>query len=217
VSPENTDFLYPFIDGGERDAGALLTALRDSAEAKAEQSRSLAVTTLTALAAEIDAAAVAMAERFGAGGRLFSFGNGGSATDAAIVADLFGQAPSLPARSLAADPAILTALANDVGFDLVFARQLIAHGREGDIAIGISTSGNSDNVITAFREARRRGLLTVGLAGYEGGDMATSGAVDHLLVVRSESVHRIQESQDAVIVKLWERVHVHLESGGRGE
>ena len=94
---------------------------------------------------------------------------------------------------------MLTALANDVGFDVVFARQVAARARAGDIALGLSTSGGSENVLAGFTEARRRGLLTVGICGYDGGAMAASGDVDHCLVVRSDSVHRIQEAQDAVV------------------
>jgi D-sedoheptulose 7-phosphate isomerase len=212
VSPETTDFLYPFIEGDERDPGSLLAALSASAETKAAESHSLARATLAAMDTELDLAARAMAQRFARGGRLFSFGNGGSATDAAIVVDVFSSGtPPLPARSLVADPAVLTALGNDVGFDLVFSRQLIAYAGVDDMAVGLSTSGNSANVIAAFVEARRRGLLTVGFAGYDGGDMATCGAVDHVLVVRSDSVHRIQETQDALIAALALRVLGHLE------
>ena len=113
-----------------------------------------------------------MAERFAAGGRLFTFGNGGSATDAEAVAHLYTEPPwgrALPARSLAEDQAVMTALGNDVGFELVFSRQLIAHGRADDIAMGFSTSGNSDNLMRAFAEARKQGMLTVGIAGTDGG------------------------------------------------
>ena len=157
-----------------------------------------------------------MAARLGAGGRLFTFGNGGSSTDAASLAALFAAPPwgrALPARCLVEDTAVLTALGNDVGFDLVFSRQLIAHAREGDIAIGLSTSGNSRNVIVAYSEARRRGLLTVGLAGYDGGEMAASPDVDHCLVVSSDSVHRVQEAQAAVSFSLWSAVQDRLADG----
>ena len=102
---------------------------------------------------------------------------------------------------------MLTALGNDVGFDLVFSRQLIAHARAGDIAIGLSTSGNSRNLLAAFAEARRAGLLTVGIAGYDGGDdgrrSATSSTASSS---RSDSVHRIQETQAALGFALWEAV-----------
>jgi D-sedoheptulose 7-phosphate isomerase len=207
-----TDFLYPFIEADERDASALLSDLARSAEAKATQSSALRATTLTDSAATIAAAAAAMAERFAAGGQLFAFGNGGSATDAAGTAALFVRPPSgppLPARSLAADEAVLTALGNDVGFDLVFSRQLIAFARPTDIALGLSTSGSSENLLVAFGEAHRRGVLTVGLAGFDGGRMAASSDIDHCIVVRADSVHRIQETQAAVVVALWEGIHDH--------
>ena len=211
-----TDFLYPFLDGERPDVPALLADLADSAMAKAADSTSLAVATLEREGEHVEALAGEMAERFGAGGRLFTFGNGGSSTDAASLAGLFGAPPwgrALPARCLVEDTAVLTALGNDVGFDLVFSRQLIAHAREGDIALGMSTSGNSRNVIIAFTEARRRGLLTVGLAGYDGGEMAASPDVDHCLVVSSDSVHRVQEAQAAVSFSLWSAVQDRLGDG----
>jgi D-sedoheptulose 7-phosphate isomerase len=216
-SGEDTDFLYPFIEGGERDAGPLLVDLAASARAKALDSAGLRDATLRDQASGLDAAAAAMAARFRSGARLFAFGNGGSATDALTAATLFSRPPigaSLPARSLVDDPAVLTALANDVGFDLVFSRQLIAGASAGDIALGFSTSGTSRNVLLAFDEAHRRGLLTVGLAGYGGGDMATAPSLRHCLVVRSDSVHRTQETQAALLFELWSRVHAHLDDGG---
>jgi D-sedoheptulose 7-phosphate isomerase len=201
-----TDFLYPFIDGDERDTASLLADLSRSAEAKAAESRRLRERTLEASRDELARTSAAMAERFTAGGQLFAFGNGGSATDAAGVAALFRTPPwgrPLPARSLAADEAVLTALGNDVGFELVFSRQLMAHAHGGDMALAVSTSGNSENLLVASAEARRRGLLTVGLAGYDGGRMATAGDLDHCIVVRADSVHRIQETQAALAVELW--------------
>lgn len=211
-----TDFLYPFIEGDERDSDALMADLTRSAAAKADVSLGLRRATLQTLDAEIEAAAAAMAERFNQGGRLFAFGNGGSSTDAAGAVALFQAPPSgrpLPARSLVADHAVLTALANDVGYDLVFARQLISAAGPGDIALGLSTSGSSHNLLAAFDEGRRLGLLSVGVAGYDGGTMASAGAVDHCLVVRSDSVHRIQEAQSAVVFDLWERVQRLLPEG----
>jgi D-sedoheptulose 7-phosphate isomerase len=209
VSPESTDFLYPFIEADEHDVGALLKDLAASARDKATESQRLQTATLDACSAELDAIASAMAGRFQAGGRLFTFGNGGSSTDAATVAAAFSRPPAgppLPARSLVADQAIVTALGNDVGFELIFSRQIIAHGRAGDIALGFSTSGNSVNLLTAFSEAHRRGLMTVGLAGSDGGQMAVSPDVDHCLVVRAVSIHRIQETQAALGFALWERI-----------
>ena len=154
-----------------------------------------------------------MAEAFDRGGRLFTFGNGGSSTDAASLAALFARPPSgsaLPARCLVDDTAVLTALGNDVGFELVFARQLIAHAAPGDMALGFSTSGSSANVLTAFAQARARRLVTIGLAGYDGGEMSSSPDVQHCLVVQSDSVHRIQETQAALGFALWEAVQQRL-------
>jgi D-sedoheptulose 7-phosphate isomerase len=108
---------------------------------------------------------------------------------------------------------VLTALANDVGFELVFSRQLIAYGCPGDMAVGFSTSGDSVNVLRALEEASGRRLLTIGLCGYEGGAMASSGAVDYCLIVRSDSVHRIQEAQAALTLQLWSGVQRHLDEG----
>lgn len=210
------DFLYPFLGSAERDAEALLADLAASASAKAAERSSLVTATLSREAAAVESAAQAMAARFRAGGRLFAFGNGGSATDAENVAALFAtppEGPALPARALVADPAVVTALANDVGFELVFSRQLIAHGHDADVALGISTSGNSENLLVAFAEARRRGMLTVGLAGYDGGRMAASGDVEHCIVVRADSVHRIQEVQAVVCFELWRRVRALVGDG----
>ncbi|MGA2520697.1 MAG: SIS domain-containing protein [Acidimicrobiales bacterium] len=204
-----TGFLYPFIDGDERDGAGLLDDLAGSAAAKQADSHRLRAATLQACSGEIGRAADALVRRFGAGGRLFAFGNGGSATDADAFVSLFARPPrgrALPARSFLADQAVVSALGNDVGFDLVFSRQVIAYGSAQDVAAAFSTSGSSANVLRGLAEARRRGLLTLGWTGYGGGDMATSGVVDHLFVVESSSVHRIQETQDAVATALWVEV-----------
>ncbi len=218
--PSGSDFLYPFIEADEDDAGPLLIDLAASARGKATDSGRLQAATIEAHRPALGALARAMADRFTAGGQLFAFGNGGSATDAASLAALFthppGPARPLPARSLVADEAVVTALGNDVGFELVFSRQVIAHARSGDMAVGLSTSGNSNNVIRAFGEAHRRGLLTVGLAGYEGGQMAACEDLDHCLVVRSDSVHRIQESQAALAFALWSEVQTALSADRAG-
>jgi D-sedoheptulose 7-phosphate isomerase len=217
---EGTDFLYPFLgDDDGRDPGALLDDLAASAVAKAATSLALQRATLAATAGAVRDAAGAMAERFAAGGRLLTFGNGGSSTDAAGLAELFTRPPwgtPLPARCLVDDQAVLTALGNDVGFDLVFGRQIIAHGTAVDIALGLSTSGNSRNLLVAFEEAASRGLLTVGLAGYDGGDMARSPYVEHCLVVEADSIHRIQESQAAVAFSLWAEVQQRERAGIHG-
>ncbi|HUF32623.1 MAG TPA: SIS domain-containing protein [Acidimicrobiales bacterium] len=218
MSPERTGFLYPFLEAEERDHAGLLRDLAASAAAKTAESDELRRATLARLDADLDAAAVAMAGRFAAGGHLLAFGNGGSSTDAAGLAACFLTAPedapgrSLPARSLAEDPAVLTALGNDVGFDVVFARQLAAFGGDRDIAVGLSTSGSSENLLQAFAVARKRGMLTIGLAGGDGGRMAAAD-IDHCFVVRATSIHRIQETQAAVGAELWARTHRSLASG----
>ncbi len=210
MTDEPTNFLYPFIDAQEDDPKSLLADLAVSAQAKAAESVALRGSTLAANIEVIGRAAAEMARRFGTGGRLFTFGNGGSCTDATTLARLFARPPvgkPLPGWSLTADQAILTALGNDVGFELVFARQLIARGKAGDIAIAMSTSGSSPNLMAALKEARHRGMYTVGFAGYDGGAFAKSPDVDACLVVRSQSVHRIQESQALLGYQLWLAVH----------
>jgi D-sedoheptulose 7-phosphate isomerase len=216
---EPTNFLYPFIDAEEEDPQSLLADLAASAQAKAAESLALRRSTLDANADLLQAAATEMARRFGAGGRLFTFGNGGSCTDSTTLARLFARPPlgrPLPAWSLAADQAIMTALGNDVGFELVFARQLIARAKAGDIAIAMSTSGGSPNLLTALAQARERGLYTVGFAGYDGGAFVNNPNVDACFVVRSQSVHRIQESQALVGYQLWMAVHDRLHDQGLG-
>lgn len=217
---EGTDFLYPFLDDDDGgDPRALLDDLAASAVAKGETSLALRTATTAATADSVLAAAGAMVARFARGGRLLTFGNGGSSTDAAGLADLFTRplwGPSRPARCLVDDQAVLTALGNDVGFDLVFGRQLIAHGTADDIALGISTSGNSRNLLVAFEEAASRGLLTIGLAGYDGGEMAQSPHVEHCLVVAADSIHRVQESQAALGFALWSEVQRHEGLPGHG-
>lgn len=213
MSDESTDFLYPMIDGADGDVDELLADVASSARQKAATSATTTADARRRWAEELEAVADAIAERLGDGGRLFTFGNGGSATDAEGVAGLFAAPPRgrpLPARSLVADVAVLTALANDIGFEAVFARQLIAHARSGDVAIGFSTSGNSDNVLAALRRAHDLGVLTVGFAGNDGGAMATCAELTHCLVVDSQSVHRIQEAQSALAWSLWERVQARL-------
>jgi D-sedoheptulose 7-phosphate isomerase len=214
---EPTGFLYPFIESEERDSAGLLSALATSAEEKIKESRALRAASLAGSAEALAQAGAAMATRFRRGGRLFAFGNGGSATDAEGTASLFRQPPNgraLPALSLVDDRAVLTALANDVGFELVFSRQIIAHAQAGDMAVGFSTSGDSLNMLRGFEEAARRGLLTIGLCGYERAAMARSDAVHHCLVVPSESVHRIQETQDALMLELWSIVQQQLQEEG---
>jgi D-sedoheptulose 7-phosphate isomerase len=200
--------LYPFLYAGTSDLPAVLDQVRASTIAKAEEIIELRRTVCARDAARLARCARAAAARFAAGGRLFAFGNGGSATDAQQLVTLFlnpgpGARP-LPALGLASDTSVVTALCNDVGVDVVFARQIAAFGGRNDIAVGLSTSGNSGNLVRAFDEASRRGMLTVGLAGYEGGKMAELDSIDYLFVAPSASVHRIQEAQTTIYQVLWE-------------
>jgi D-sedoheptulose 7-phosphate isomerase len=204
--------LYPFLYSDTSDLSAVLAQVRASTVAKAGEIGELRRTVAERDGDRIAECARAAAARFGAGGRLFAFGNGGSATDAQQLATLFlnpgpvegGAAPPLPAFGLANDTSVVTALCNDVGVEVVFARQLAAFGGRNDIAVGLSTSGNSGNLLRAFDEASRRGMLTIGLAGYDGGKMAELDSIDYLFVVPSSSVHRIQEAQTTIYQVLWE-------------
>ncbi|GHE26787.1 phosphoheptose isomerase [Streptosporangium violaceochromogenes] len=207
LADEGARGLYPFLSPGRADLGAVLAEARRSTEEKAAEITRLRWQVAEVAGDELAECAQEMAIRFAAGGRLFAFGNGGSSTDAQEVATTFLHPPcglSLPALSLTSDVAVVTALSNDVGFDVVFARQLAALGRRGDIAVGLSTSGGSFNVLKAFEEAARRGMLTVGLAGDQGGRLADLGVLDYLFVIPSSSVHRIQEAQTTVYHVLWE-------------
>ena len=204
--------LYPFLYSDTSDLSAVLDQVRASTVAKVAEIGELRRGVAARDGARIAECAREAAARFGAGGRLFAFGNGGSATDAAQLATLFlnpgpvdgRAAPALPAFGLANDTSVVTALCNDVGVEVVFARQLAAFGGRNDIAVGLSTSGNSANLVRAFDEASRRGMLTVGLAGYDGGTMAELDSIDYLFVVPSSSVHRIQEAQTTIYQVLWE-------------
>src|SRR5690348_9555857 len=213
---DDLEALYPFLYADTSDLTTVLDQVRASTVAKAAEIGELRRTVADRDGAGIEACARHMAARFAAGGRLFAFGNGGSATDAAQLATLFlhppaflnpagasGEAPPLPAFGLANDTSVVTALCNDIGVDVVFARQLGAFGRAGDIAVGLSTSGNSPNLLRAFDEASRRGLLTIGLAGYDGGKMAELATIDYLFVAPSTSIHRIQEAQTTIFQVLW--------------
>ena len=201
--------LYPFLYAGEQGGlDAVLDEVRQSTAAKAAEIIELRSAIAGRDAGRLIACAEAMAARFAAGGRLLAFGNGGSATDAQELASLFldpgaGERP-LPAFCLANDTAVITALCNDIGVEVVFARQIAALGQPQDIAVGLSTSGNSENLLRALDEATRRGLLTVGIAGYDGGKMAELDSLDFLFVAPSSSVHRIQEAQTTIYHLLWE-------------
>jgi D-sedoheptulose 7-phosphate isomerase len=203
--------LYPFLYGGGSSAPLVLDAAAESARQKVAEIVSLRRESGAAQGAALAACASELAAAFTSGATLYAFGNGGSSTDAAAVVHAFMNpavpAAPLPAVCLASDVAVLTALSNDVGFEVIFARQLRAFGRPGDIAMGISTSGGSPNVLAGLEEAKRIGMVTVGLSGYGGGPMAELAALDHLFAVPSTSVHRVQEVQTTLYHVLWEATH----------
>jgi len=201
-------FLYPFLGGAVQSdratdgSGDLLAAVRTSILQKARDAEGLRERVAAEESAEISAAVHTIVAAVARGGRLLLFGNGGSATDATdwaldCVTPRAGLAP-IPALSLAAEPATITAIANDVGCDFIFLRQLIAHLRPHDVAIGLSTSGGSANVIAALAEARKRGNGTIALLGYDGGEIRRRGLADHIIVVLSDYVPRIQEAQATI-------------------
>lgn len=198
---DDTGFLYPFLDGSETDEDGLRAALATSAAAKVAESDRLVADTLVANTNALAAAAAAVAEAATTDHRVHVAGNGGSATDGArLVRRLQGR--GVAAASLAADYAVVTALANDVGTERIFARQIEALATPGDVLVGLSTSGASPNLLAAFAEARQRGLATVAVSGYGGGPLAVDEHCDHGLVVQSTSVHRIQEAQAALLAGL---------------
>lgn len=213
--------LYPFLHGDKQEAGALEAALLESVQQKAAHSVEVKQRFFAENAEAVVATARAIAAVYRQGGRMLSMGNGGSSCDAAHFAVEFlhpitAGRPALTATNLAADQAMMTAVGNDVGFDHIFVRQLIALGRPGDGLVGFSTSGNSGNLLKAYAKAREMGMTTIGLVGGDGGAMARSADLDHCLVVPTDSIHRIQEVHVATYHILWDLVHTLLadERGG---
>lgn len=156
---------------------------------------------------------VALLRALDAGNKVILFGNGGSAADsqhiaAELVSKFRRERKALPAIALTTDTSILTSIANDFGFEYVFARQIEALGAPGDIALGISTSGNSANVLHALRTAREMGLVTIGFTGEDGGEL--KDAVDICFRVPSNSTPRIQEMHITVAHTLCELIEVAL-------
>jgi D-sedoheptulose 7-phosphate isomerase len=202
-----SSFLYPFLGQQEHDLEAVIEDVRASVLTKGRETSRLRAQTLADNRSELTAAAVALRECFGSGGRLLALGNGGSATDAMdVVADL--HSAHRPALDLTEDTGIITAIANDIGTEAIFSRQVIAHGRPGDVLLALSTSGGSANVIHALAEARRRGLITIALVGYDGGRIDRERLADHVIVTHSEHIPRIQEAQASAYHVLCELVEV---------
>src|SRR6516165_881837 len=191
--------LYPFLYAEKTDLDAVMEQVRASTVAKTAEIAALRREVCARDAARLRACAQDMAGRLTAGGRLLTFGNGGSSTDAQEMATLFlhpgDGRRALPSFCLSNDTAVVTALCNDIG-------------------VALSTSGNSENLLRGLAEAGRRGMLTVGIAGYEGGKMAELEGLDYLFVAPSASVHRIQEAQTTIYHVLWELTLAALGEGG---
>ncbi|MBV9537033.1 MAG: SIS domain-containing protein [Solirubrobacterales bacterium] len=203
-----SSFLYPFLAEREHDLEAVVADVRRSIEMKAGEVGALREQTLIENRQVLERAARVLRQCFEAGGKLLALGNGGSATDAMDAVADFRMPPAQfpahielppwpprPAIDLTEDSAILTAIANDVGTEEIFQRQVIAYGERGDVLLGLSTSGNSGNVIAALEKARKRGLETVAMVGYDGGRVASEGLADHVVITRSQHIPRIQEAQ----------------------
>jgi D-sedoheptulose 7-phosphate isomerase len=193
-------FLYPFLAEREDNLEQVLDDVRRSVVMKSEEIGELRTQTLTENGATLAAAAEAARAHLRAGGTLIALGNGGSATDAMdVVADFrtpaAGNDAGWSAIDLTEDTGIITAVANDIGPEAIFSRQVIAYGRSGDVLLALSTSGNSGNVIAALEQGRRQGLMTIAMVGYDGGRVAADGLADHVIVTRSQHIPRIQEAQ----------------------
>ena len=207
-----SSFLYPFLGQQEHDLDAILDDVRKSMLMKAEEVTALRTQTLTEGADTLLAVAAVLRERLDGGGRLIALGNGGSATDAMdVVADfhtpMFGG-PARRALDLTEDTGIITAVANDIGTEEIFQRQVIAYGRAGDVLLAMSTSGNSLSVLLALEEARKRKLVTIAFVGYDGGNVLANELADHIIVSGSQNIPRIQEAHASVYHVLRELVEL---------
>ena len=194
-----SEFLYPFLGQKKQETTDVVEEVAASIQMKVHDDSLLRARLAEEQAEQIGNTAVAIRQRMLQGGKLIIFGNGGSATDANdwaldCVLPPSGYRP-IPAISLSMEPANITALANDVGTEVIFLRQLIAQARPEDVAVGISTSGGSRNIVMALEEARKRGLLTVALLGYDGGEVYRRGLADFPIIIRSDYIPRIQEVQ----------------------
>ncbi|HEY7912135.1 MAG TPA: SIS domain-containing protein [Blastocatellia bacterium] len=216
---------YPFLHADDKKPRELMDELRFSLVEKTRESVEVKTRFFEQNKDVILEASLAMARSFHSGHKMLVCGNGGSATDAQHVAVEFMHPvtvgrKALPAICLSNDMAMVTAVANDVGFKDVFTRQIIALGTQGDILLAISTSGNSENLLNAFETARRMKLVTIAYAGDDGGKMAemrASGLLDFCMTVPTSSIHRIQETHVTLYHIMWDLVHTFLQQGSLGE
>ncbi len=194
-----SEFLYPFLGQKKQETAEIVGDVTASMLMKVHDDSMLRERLARESAEQLAATAIAIDQRLARGGKLIIFGNGGSATDANDWAMDCVLPPAgrrvIPAVSLSMEPANITALANDVGPEVIFLRQLMAQAMPEDVAIGISTSGGSRNIVMALEEARKRNLLTVALQGNDGGEIARRGLADYPIIVRTDYIPRIQEVQ----------------------
>jgi len=215
-------FLYPFLGIEKQGTRGLVAEVASSILMKVHDDTKLREQLAREEAEQISATVLAIHERLSRGGKIIAFGNGGSATDANDLAIDCVLPPtgyqSIPAVSLSLEPANITAVANDIGTDAIFLRQLIAQARPEDVAIGISTSGGSRNIIMALEEARKRRMLTVALLGYDGGEIKRKGLADFPVVVSCDYIPRIQEVQASIYHVIRESLQaLNQEALGRGQ
>jgi D-sedoheptulose 7-phosphate isomerase len=194
-----TEFLYPFLGKQKQETSAVVDDVAASIQMKVYDDKLLRTRLAREESEAMAGAALDMHSRLQNGGKLILLGNGGSATDAndwAIdcVMPPAGYHP-IPAISLAMEPAVITAMANDVGIEVIFLRQMLAQAQPNDVIIAISTSGGSRNVVAAMEEARKHNLMTVALLGNDGGEIYRRGLANHPIIVRSDYIPRIQEVQ----------------------
>jgi len=207
--------LYPFLHDRDKDPAAANAALLESIKQKAAHGVAEKERFFAENAQALIEAGKAIASVYIAKGRMFAMGNGGSSCDAAHFAVEFQHPvttgrPALPAINLTMDTAMITAVANDIGIDQIFARQIEAQANSADGLIGFSTSGNSKNLIAAYQMAKNLQLTTIGFSGGDGGAMLSSGLVDHCFVVKTDSIHRVQEVHVAAYHIIWDLVHTIL-------
>ncbi len=209
---------YPFLHDDQKRPEELMEQMAFSLLEKSREGVEVRTKFFEENKDTVIAASLELAKAFHRGRKLLVCGNGGSATDAQHIAVEFMHPitvgrKALPAICLSNDMAMVTAVANDVGFDDVFSRQIIALGSEGDVLLGVSTSGNSENLIHAFATARRMKLSTMGFAGDDGGKMASMAGnlLDYCLTVPTSSIHRIQETHVALYHIMWDLVHEFLQ------
>lgn len=206
--------LYPFLHGGKQDKVGLDVSLSESVRQKMVHHHRIVEAFFAEHTPVVVAAARSIADTYRSDGRLLVMGNGGSSCDASHITVEFQHPitagrPALTAIDLTADRAMLTAVANDVGYAHVFVRQLSAYARKGDCLVGLSTSGNSENLTKAFAKAKEMGLVTIGLTGSGGGKMSEMG-LTHCLTIDTDSVHRIQECHLVIYHIIWDLVHTIL-------